>query len=97
MAPASSSSSPNPLGAGGWRAELLSLGCLSWALEPEVWGQLPVAASYEISRGMLSWGRSPSMNRRMRKETQNVKLQVGDVCKGGGRRQKLLEGLEHLA
>ena len=37
------------------------------------------------------------MNRRMRKETQNVKLQVGDVCKGGGRRQKLLEGLEHLA
>lgn len=53
------------------------------------------AISYEISKDIVSWTRFTSVNR-MRKESPNVKLQVRDVCEGGGRRQKLLEGLEHL-
>lgn len=39
----------------------------------------------------------PSANNKMRRETQDVNLQVGDVGEGGGRWQKLLEVLEHLA
>lgn len=31
------------------RVEMLSLWCLGWALKPGVWGQLPVAAFYEIA------------------------------------------------
>lgn len=60
-------------------------------LELRVWGQLPGAASCGIS-----WARFPSANNRMRRETQDMKLQVGDVCEVGARRQKFLEGLEHL-
>lgn len=55
-----------------------------------------MAAYYEASRGILYLARPPSVNRRMRRETQDVK-QVGDVHEGGGRRQKLPEGLQHLA
>lgn len=94
MASASSPSSLAPRGAGGWRAELLSLWYLGWALNPGVWGQLSVVAYYEMSRrSILSWAKTSSVNNRMRSKTQDMKLQVGNVCEGGARRQKLPEGL----
>lgn len=75
--------------------ELLNLLCLvGWARSLEsrdnCLGQYPMRFP-----GTVSWTRFTSVNR-MRKETPNVKLQVGDICEGGGRRQKLLERLEHL-
>lgn len=53
-------------------------------LELRLKGQWLGAVSYEISRDIVSWTRFTSINR-MRKETPNVKLQVGNVCEGGGR------------
>lgn len=56
---------------------MLSLWCLGWALKPGVWGQLPVAAYYEIS-GAYSPGPVPKCKQ------QDEKGDTG--CETTGRR-----------
>lgn len=76
--------------------ELLRLWCLAWAWSLESGDNCHRMLPMSVQRHTFL-DQVPSANNKMRRETQDVNLQVGDVGEGGGRWQKLLEVLEHLA